>query len=99
MKEATGELNMTVVTLVAVAAIGAIFYLVVWPLIQTSIVTQSCRSTFGPGWSAQKTDTELDGESNAKVYQWKCCTKGDNSSCKYINYGMKNEEQKPDNEG
>ncbi len=37
MKEATGELNMTVVTVVAIAAIGAFFYAFVWPAIQGSI--------------------------------------------------------------
>lgn len=37
MKEATGELNMTVVTVVAIAAIGAFFYAFVWPAIKTSI--------------------------------------------------------------
>lgn len=37
MKEATGELNMTVVTVVAIAAIGAFFYAFVWPAIQASI--------------------------------------------------------------
>ncbi|MFI3260886.1 MAG: hypothetical protein R3Y13_04150 [bacterium] len=37
MKEATGELNMTVVTVVAIAAVGAFFYAIVWPTIQTSI--------------------------------------------------------------
>ena len=40
MKEATGELNMTVVTVVAIAAIAAFFYAFVWPAIQRSI-TQS----------------------------------------------------------
>ena len=36
MKEAMGELNMTVVTIVAVAAIAALFALV-WPTIRNSI--------------------------------------------------------------
>ena len=30
MKEATGELNMTVVTVVAIAAVGAFFYGFIW---------------------------------------------------------------------
>jgi len=51
MKEATGELNMTVVTVVAIAAVGAFFYLAIWPRIKSSItkstdcaqaVCQSC---------------------------------------------------------
>lgn len=54
MKEATGELNMTVVTLVAVAAIGAVFYFVVWPLVQQSIVNQTCKSTYGTDYRAER---------------------------------------------
>lgn len=36
MKEATGELNMTVITIVAIAAIGAILW-ALWPTIQKTI--------------------------------------------------------------
>ncbi len=42
MKEATGELNMTVVTVVAIAAVGAFFYAFVWPSIQASIKKNTC---------------------------------------------------------
>ena len=38
MKEATGELNMTIVTLVAISAIAALLWFVVWPMIQRMIV-------------------------------------------------------------
>ncbi len=37
MKEATGELNMTVVTVVAIVAVGAFFYAFIWPGIKDSI--------------------------------------------------------------
>lgn len=37
MKEATGELNMTVVTVVAIAAVAAFFYAFIWPSIQNNI--------------------------------------------------------------
>ena len=37
MKEATGELNMTVVTVVAIAAVAAFFYAFVWPSIKNNI--------------------------------------------------------------
>ena len=37
MKEATGELNMTVVTVVAIAAVAAFFYAFVWPNIKNTI--------------------------------------------------------------
>ncbi len=36
MKEATGEVSMTVITLVAIGVIGAIL-VVLWPTIQSSI--------------------------------------------------------------
>lgn len=37
MKEATGELNMTVITVVAIAAVAAFFYAFVWPSIKNNI--------------------------------------------------------------
>ena len=37
MKEATGELNMTVIAIVAIAAVGAFFYAFIWPAIQRSV--------------------------------------------------------------
>ena len=44
MKEATGELNMTVVTIVAIAALLAFFYLVIWPNLQTGMALSSACS-------------------------------------------------------
>ncbi len=43
MKEATGELNMTVITIVAITAIGAILWSL-WPSIESSI-----RNSWGGG--------------------------------------------------
>lgn len=40
MKEASGELNMTVVTIIAIAAIAGFFSLVIWPNIKDSVNTQ-----------------------------------------------------------
>ena len=49
MKEATGELNMTVVTVVAIAAIGAFFYAFVWPAIKENINrTTRCANAICP---------------------------------------------------
>jgi len=42
LKEATGELNMTVITVVAIAAVAGIFYAFVWPGIQRSIKINTC---------------------------------------------------------
>ena len=47
MKEATGELNMTVITIVAIAAIAAFFYAFVWPGLQKSIARNQCAAEWG----------------------------------------------------
>ena len=76
MKEATGELDMTIVTLIAVAALGALFYWVIWPIIQKSIVNQTCK-TYGSDWTAVSQGELSDKTSgNAKVYDWFCCPEG-----------------------
>ena len=47
MKEATGELNMTVVTVVAIAAVAAFFYAFVWPNIKNNINNSTkCSSAY-----------------------------------------------------
>ncbi len=40
MKAATGELNLTVITIVAIAAVIGFFTVVMWPKIQTAINDQ-----------------------------------------------------------
>lgn len=48
MKEATGELNMTVITVVAIAAVAAFFYALVWPAIKNSINREThCSAAYG----------------------------------------------------
>ena len=47
MKEATGELNITVITVVAIAAIAAFFYAFIWPTIKNNLNRQTlCASAF-----------------------------------------------------
>lgn len=80
MKEATGELNMTVITVVAIAAIGLLFYNFIWPLIQARIVQTTCNS-MGPDFVAKKATNGActgDGCYGAKSddaggYSWCCC--------------------------
>ena len=86
MKEATGELNMTVVTLIAIAAIGALFYAFIWPMVQRTIVNQTCK-TYGPEYKATvnngtdciaadagATSVNTSGTgSQAQVSSWYCC--------------------------
>ncbi len=77
MKEATGELNMTVITVVAIAAVAGLFYAFVWPMIQSSIIQNTC-NTMGEGWTAQK-GTNADSKcvqanaDEAGGNAWYCC--------------------------
>lgn len=49
MKEATGELNMTVITVVAIAAVAAFFYAFIWPAIKSNIENANkCASAICP---------------------------------------------------
>lgn len=83
MKEATGELNMTVVTLIAIAAIAALFYFAIWPMVQRMLVQQTC-NTYGTDYTAYKDSSAsangTDTHSNAKVSVWCCCPDG-HTSC------------------
>ena len=72
MKEASGELNMTVVTIVAIAAVGALFIFVVLPIIQSSVATQSCKSSYGEDWHAVRTGKQVDNN-GATLNEWACC--------------------------
>lgn len=55
MKEATGELNMTVVTVVAIAAVGGFFYLFIWPSIQRGLTMNTCNNIC-PGGEALRVE-------------------------------------------
>ena len=73
MKEATGELNMTIITVIAIAAIVALFYYAVWPLIETMLMQNTC-NTYGTDYYAIK-DKSYNGtvQGQAKVNVWCCC--------------------------
>ena len=58
MKEATGELNMTVITVVAITAVAAFFYAFVWPAIKTSIASNTCNNTCTTGQGTYNKTTE-----------------------------------------
>lgn len=53
MKEATGELNITVITIIAIAAIATLFYTFVWPSIKGQLTSSTCKS-FGPDYVYDK---------------------------------------------
>ncbi len=53
MKDATGELSMTAVAVVAIAAIGVVFSTLIWPQIRTSILRSTyCSQAFDCGPAA-----------------------------------------------
>ena len=71
MKEATGELNMTVVTIAAVAVLLAFFYMVIWPNLQAGMALSSaCSAANGLNYSVTNEDGSTINCSN--------------SSCTYI---------------
>lgn len=98
MKEATGELNMTVVTLIAVAALGAVFYFAVWPLVQTMLMNNTCK-TYGVGYHAVRNNGSVASSGSAEVYEWACCPAGtetaDQAKCIMIPKDNKPETENP----
>ena len=69
MKEATGELNMTVVTVVAIAAIGALFTVFLWPRIRANIILSTACSNV----NANGTYHEDNGDGNSvDCNEWLC---------------------------
>ncbi len=83
MKEATGELSTTVITVIAIAAVAGLFYAFVWPAIQRSIAARTCETlgdnyTLGVGKEAcadttKCTSTTNDADSSSSDEQYCCC--------------------------
>ena len=69
MKEATGELNMTVITVVAIAAVGALFTVFVWPNIQANVMLNTACSQIDA-------DGNYNSESNNGTDNSITCTAG-----------------------
>ena len=75
MKEATGELNMTAITLVAIGAILAFFYLFIWPSIKTGLALNTACSIAGKA-TYEDTDNDItctEGECTTANGQTKSC--------------------------
>ena len=80
MREASGELNMTVITIIAVVAVGVLFAVFIWPLIQAQIANQSCK-TYGSDYKAVEVENSQTSQGgNVKTSKWQCCRNG-NSDC------------------
>ncbi len=76
MKDATGELSMTAVAVVAIAAIGVVFTTIIWPNIRTNILRSTyCTQAFG---------CSADGASNGMKNCFYCkdsVGSGDTATC------------------
>lgn len=59
MKEATGELNMTVITVVAIAAVGLLFTAFVWPNIQSNLAINTACSQVDNNGNYKTSDTNI----------------------------------------
>ena len=67
MKEATGELNMTVVTVVAIAAVGAFFYAFVWPSIRAGLMKNTCTNVCPVGDDQSRAVSVSKGEAGTYI--------------------------------
>ncbi len=73
MKEATGELNMTVITVVAIAAVGLIFTMFVWPNIQANLMMNTACSNMDMNGNYEAADkTAQSGEGTIKCSNFIC---------------------------
>ena len=74
MKEATGELNMTVITVVAIAAVGLLFTAFVWPNIQSNITLNTACSQLNNKGAYKTDDTNIRSGSDGYVScaNWSC---------------------------
>ncbi len=64
MKEATGELNMTVITVVAIAAVGLLFTMFVWPNIQSNLAINTACSNIDNNGNYTTADSSITGTSD-----------------------------------
>ena len=84
MKEASGELSMTAVAVVAIAAVGGIFMAFVWPQLKGSMIAKTkCQSAYNctacTGAAAGKAGTktckgyyDADGKSKTDAAGFTC---------------------------
>ena len=80
MKEATGELNVTVIAVVAIAAVGAFFTIFILPGIRRSIaLTSACNN------SNNGMDTAYSDDSGAECRDGVCTIDGHSKTCNVEN--------------
>ena len=96
MKEATGELSTTVITVVAIAAISTLFIVFLYPQLKAStILNQACSN--GPGYAyaskgAAPTSQSAKPQGN-DGYNVFCAKDGNNTGSWTCYYNTKNDSQ------
>lgn len=68
MKEATGELNMTVITVVAIAAVGLLFTMFVWPNIQVNLALSTACSNIDNNGNYETKDSTIAVNSDGYIF-------------------------------
>ena len=66
MKEATGELNMTVITVVAIVAVGALFTWFVWPTVKANLAINTACSTIDSKGNTQISQKDAQSAAQAQ---------------------------------
>lgn len=74
MKDATGELSMTAIAVVAIAAIGVVFTTLIWPNIKANITRSTyCSQAYNcTGNGTLLTCTYIDADGREQVNGVKC---------------------------
>lgn len=73
MKEATGELNGTVIVFIAVAALTAFFFMVLWPMVKEGLISDAncasaiCAAGYNP--STGKSPCYNPEDSNREIFE------------------------------
>lgn len=85
MKEASGELSMTAVAVVAIAAIGVVFTTLIWPSIRANITrSANCSQAFncdcGQGNTQQMCTCTMLLEDNTTTSTIQCPNSGRNNN-------------------
>ena len=78
MKEATSELNMTVVVVISIAGLAAFFYMTLWPMIQNN-VNRSTKCTLAICANQKNDDGSVNctyTDKSGKTTELKCAWKG-----------------------
>ncbi len=76
MKEATGELNLTVITVVAIAAIAALVTIFIYPQIQANImISTACTNLDAKGNYTSLDDNGTASNNNVSCTNFNCTAK------------------------